>query len=83
MKKILFTMMILAGFVISAQAQSVQGRRVRHERRMERRMELRKLHRIERRRHHRRRRMMSFENHMINSQSLVVYKSQTPQTTLI
>ena len=60
MKKMILTLIIMAGFFLTANAQTGVNRnpnpqnRVRMERKLHR-LELRRIHRMERRRHHRRR----------------------------
>jgi len=55
MKKIILSLVIILGFIITASAQSTTTRTVRpNERRMERRMERRRVRRRMERRHHRR-----------------------------
>jgi hypothetical protein len=77
MKKIIFTLLIMTGFVITANAQTrVQRHRV-HERRPDRR-ELRRIRRIEHRHHrHRHHRMVFLPGHPIDSQGLVLFKTET------
>ena len=78
MKKIILSLVIILGFIITASAQRTTTRTVRpNERRMERRMEIRR-HRRHRRRHHR---MVSEINPtMIQKSQAVLFKAEETST---
>jgi hypothetical protein len=76
MKKIFLTMLIMAGFFMTANAQKLQtSASAPMERRFDRRMELRRFHRMECRRRHRR---LASETYPVNAQKLqaVLYKAE-------
>ncbi len=79
MKKLIFTLVLLAGIIISAQAQVVEQRHVRpmKERRMERMAERRKIRRVERRFHRRHRRRMVIQAFPANQLEMAMLKKET------
>jgi hypothetical protein len=86
MKKIVLSLLVMVGFIVAANAQTLQNRTIRpsERRRIERKIERRRIRHIKRRRIRRRQRMAGdiYPNSFQKSLA-VLYKSETAGTIII
>ncbi len=75
MKKIILTLLVMVGFIITANAQA-QNRSIRTQRKIERRMEMRHIRRMERRRHRRHRTVSEIVPTAVQRSTAVLFKEE-------